>query len=509
MSLRALGHVVRADLLERTRRTSFLVAAALLAMASFFFVPPAGAPYTIIDLGGFRGVYNAAWVGAMLTVLFADFFVLFGFYYVRGSISDDVRSGVGQLITATPTRRAIYLFGKWLSGWLRLSLLALGGTLMGLVMLLGRGEMRAFDLEGLFVPLVVLILPLLALSAACAVLFDVVRPLRGVVGSALFLFLFLAVASGAVISNRDLYGSGVLLSSIAAACADAYGAACAERPAVGLVALDGAPQLFTWPGMVWTPGLIVSQALWLGASLLIVGAALLLFRGFGADQELQGRADREAAAHGDTDGLGAPPVAAKPSPAVRGGNSFGRVLLAEVRLALRGRPWWWYAVAAGLIITSALAPMEVTLTWLLPIAWIWPLAIWSALGARERMYGTDAIVFTTPQPLLRQLPARWLAGVIVTALAGVGAAVALMLAGAGGGLFAWAATAALIPALALALGSWSGGPRLFEVLYLILWYAALNGVPGLAFVAAAVPESLVRLLFVALLLAATAARLRF
>jgi hypothetical protein len=275
-----------------------------------------------------------------------------------------------------------------------------------------------------------------------------------------------------------------------------------------LVALDGAPRLFTWPGMVWTPEVILSQTLWLGASVLIVGAAIGLFRGFSADQAPRRRADRGAEAHGATDGLGAPPAALERAPVERGGNSFGRVLRAEVRLALRGLPWWWYAVAAGLIGAGTLAPLGVTLTWLLPIAWIWPLVIWSALGARERMYATDAIVFTTPQPLWRQLPARWLAGVSITALTGAGAAIALAAAGDFGGLFAWAVTAALIPTLALALGSWSGGPRLFEVSYLILWYAALNGVPGLAFVAAGAQESLARVLVVALLLLATAARLR-
>jgi hypothetical protein len=40
-------------------------------------------------------------------------------------------------------------------------------------------------------------------------------------------------------------------------------------------------------------------------------------------------------------------------------------------------------------------------------------------------------------------------------------------------------TAMLIPALALVLGRWSGSPRLFEIVYLLLWYGALNGVPGL------------------------------
>jgi hypothetical protein len=40
-------------------------------------------------------------------------------------------------------------------------------------------------------------------------------------------------------------------------------------------------------------------------------------------------------------------------------------------------------------------------------------------------------------------------------------------------------TALLISALALALGVWSGSPRLFEIVYLILWYGALNGLPFL------------------------------
>lgn len=61
MITRSLYHTLRADLRERLRRPAFLVVVALTALAGYAFVPLAGAPYTIIDLGGFRGIYPPGW----------------------------------------------------------------------------------------------------------------------------------------------------------------------------------------------------------------------------------------------------------------------------------------------------------------------------------------------------------------------------------------------------------------------------------------------------------------
>ena len=45
------------------------------------------------------------------------------------------------------------------------------------------------------------------------------------------------------------------------------------------------------------------------------------------------------------------------------------------------------------------------------------------------------------------------------------------------GLLAWLSAALFIPSLALALGVWSSGKKLFEVLYISLWYQGpMNGV---------------------------------
>ena len=49
---------------------------------------------------------------------------------------------------------------------------------------------------------------------------------------------------------------------------------------------------------------------------------------------------------------------------------------------------------------------------------------------------------------------------------------------------------AFIPSMALALGVWSGSGKLFEVLYLLLWYCGpMNRIPLLDFSGATQPDS--------------------
>ena len=70
----------------------------------------------------------------------------------------------------------------------------------------------------------------------------------------------------------------------------------------------------------------------------------------------------------------------------------------------------------------------------------------------------------------RQLPAAWLAGVLATALFGIGVAVSFLSHGDLPGLAGWVGAVIFIPSLALALGVFSSGSRVFEVVFVIWWY---------------------------------------
>ena len=65
--------------------------------------------------------------------------------------------------------------------------------------------------------------------------------------------------------------------------------------------------------------------------------------------------------------------------------------------------------------------------------------------------------------------ATWTAGFILTLMAGSGVIVRLLLTSDWNVIFSLIVAAAFIPAAALALGIWSGGSKLFEVVYLLLW----------------------------------------
>lgn len=163
--------------------------------------------------------------------------------------------------------------------------------------------------------------------------------------------------------------------------------------------------------------------------------------------------------------------------------SFFTVLIAELKLLLKGQRWWWYAIAGGLIIACLANPSITTREIILPIAWVWPILIWSAIGNREIHNNVQQLTLSSASPIWRQIPAQWLAGFIVTLLMASGAALRYLIDGDTIGLLALLSGALFIPSLALASGIWSGTSKLFEILYMVIWYRGpLNKVPGLDFI---------------------------
>jgi hypothetical protein len=361
-----------------------------------------------------------------------------------------------------------------------------------------RGEVTRIDLWALWSPFVFVVLPPLAVVASTAIIFETVRFLRGGLGNIAYFFVWVAVvAAGAILPSQgeaghapinDLFGINLPLASMTTAAKTAYpdydGAV-----TVGIAASDSGPmsvQTFEWAGMTWTPAQAAGRLVWAGVALGLALLATLFFNRF--DTTGYRPARTALAAREPAPELLAPP---RPRPNVAAAGlapapirfSALAVLQAELRLLLKGQPWLWYAGAAGLVVAGLVAPPATARGIILPLAWSWPVLIWSGLGSREARHGTGAMVFSAPHPLNRQLPAAWLAGVVVAAAAGSGVWVTLARTGDNAGLLAWVTAALFIPALAL--GVVSGGSKLFEVLYVAWWYSGpLNGVAGLDFMGA-------------------------
>jgi hypothetical protein len=470
-----LYHLARADFLERTRRYSFLVMLGLIVYLGY----AVNAGQIVLRLNTYRGVFNSAWVGSMMTMVVNFFLGWFGFYLIKNATERDDQTGVGQIMATTPLTRPLYTLGKWLSNFAVLGVMVVILVLAAIVMQFIQREDPQLNLWALVAPFLFVALPMMALVSAVAVLFETISWLRGGFGNVVYFFVFMFGTAflGIVVAEKfpmfDPFGLNLFSSSMSTAAQAAFPAYDGGF-ALGIMPQE-ALQVFYWPGVNWTADIILWRLLMLGAAAGIALLAAVFFNRFDPSRErvTRRRGDKvtEAVGEGDfqTTVTVSPlqPVTLSP---VSTRFTFSAVLRAELRLMLQGQRWWWYGVAVILIGVGLFSPAETARSVVLPLCWIWPMLVWSSMGNREARHATYQMVLSAARPLTRQLPATWLAGVIVAALTGSGVLVPLMLAGDASGLFAWLVGALFIPSLALALGVWSGTSKLFEVIYTLLWY---------------------------------------
>ena len=495
--LRSVLELALGDFRERARRYSFLVT--LGAAAYLAYTVHAG--WWLVRIDDFAPEAGAARLGALVAVATAVMLSLVGFYVVKGSVERDRRTGVGPILAATPVGPLRYASAKFLS-----NLAVLGSMLAVLAALaLAMAGMRGPGLDGgrwwrVLAPSLFLAGPTLAAVAGLAVAFDSVPWLRGTGGNVLYFFLWVAMLGASITASPvlDVTGLRLVHDSLREALLSARPAATAEGLTVQLRP-DGLPETtrFAWSGVAWTFENLAWRGYWVVVGAGLTGLSSLTLRLFdpfaetaeadgggpGAAGDRGGRppADTGSAAE-DGEGRGRlrPSLAGlPPAAAASEGRSVLRTAAGELRLLATGHAWWWYAVVAAANLAALFLPADSVSTVLLA-AWLMPLSAWSSLGARERIHGTEQLLFSSPGPRRRQLPAQLAAGVGLALLCAAGPIVRHAAGGDVASLAALGAGAFFVPAMALCLGVWSGGTKLFEALYVILWYLGpASGVPFL------------------------------
>jgi len=494
-----------ADFRERTRRYSFWIFLTLIAYAAYLFLPPPEAGYSCLSMDGNRGVYNTAWVGAQVAMLTVTILALVGFYFVRGGIGRDIRLRVAEVTAATPLTKFEYIAGKALSNAMVLTAMTAVLVVVAAILQFVRGESTQFDLAALVAPFVVVIVPLMIFVGALAAAFDSVARLRGGIGNVLFFVMWavglpsVGIGVNAVPPFFDLFGVRYIWAQMIDACAAAIPNYVPWQGPHGLgfnIHLDGVSGVaatFVWNGPTWSGEFLLGRLVLLALAVGAVGIGAIVFRRFdtGGVSTWGRRVSTESVSEA---GAAAPVVTAPPAvvhltplPAAKLRPRLFALVGAEMRLMLARVSVWWYVVAAGLVVAGLLLPAAVAERFVLPCAWIWPLLLWSQLGCREKLHGVEQIMFSAPDFFRRQLAAQWLSGFLLAAATSVFMPISLAAVGNTPALMQWLVGAAFIPTLAVACGALTGGRKLFEVVYTLLWYIGpLNKAPLLDFSGSAV-----------------------
>ncbi len=497
-----IGRLALGDFRDRIRRPAYAVTLLAAVGLGLLAVPPTDGHWAILALGSYRGEYNSAYVGAATALAGALWLTLGGFYVVRKGLGRDEETGVGQLLAAAPLRNVDLMLAKFLGNLLvlgsMLGVLALTAPALQLV----RGEDRALDPIALLTPFLVLTLPLLAATAALAVVFETVPLLRGGLGNVTWFAFAPALLIAGEAPGAPFGGLGLgpvadsLRDTLAARGVDLGG----DDFSLGLTRMDSPLEAFHWDGADFGTGFVAQRLLLV---LLAVALAALPAAWFTRFDPARARVaerhpDRTAPAPLPAPVPGpvrtaaprvAPPAApGLASPAYRRsrsrfGSHYGRLLLGEARILFADGSRWWWLGAAGLVLAGLSVPPDTGVGAVLPAAWVWPVLLWSRLGSRSAENDLEVLLRAYPAARARLL-AEWAAGVLLTALIGAGVLVRLAAAGDAAGVAAWSAGALFIPSLALALGTLSRTHRLFQALYLPLWYLVVNQIAAADFMGA-------------------------
>jgi hypothetical protein len=493
-----LWHLVKADFLTRVRRTSFLVTLAFAVFLGYQVF----AGNIVMQLDDYRGVYNSAWVGALMGVVTSTFLTLAGFYIVKGSILRDETTRVGQILAGTPMSKSFYTVAKVLGNFAVLAAMVAVMGVAALVMQLLRAEDRTLHLWTLLSPLVLYALPAMAFVAALAVLFETLPVLRGGVGNVVWFFLWTGLmivgvgqsaAHGGTVTQggyfRDFSGMPTLMGQMRTTLlqVDPH---FHNDFSLSVGSMKPHKQ-FLWTGVQWDAAQVAARLLWFVYALAGALLAAVFFHRFDPAREGFARKRNVAPERMAVVEFAAAKNLAQADPwthrltpleSAGAKNRFFALIAAELRLMLQGHRWWWYAIAGALFVACLASPLSASRGGVILAAWIWPLLIWSQMGGREARYATGSLIFSAPHALDRQLPAAWVAGALVTLATGGGLLIRLLIAGDGRGVAGFLVAVCFIPSLALALGILTGGSKFFEALYTVWWYTgAAHHIRGLDF----------------------------
>jgi len=175
----------------RLRRLGSVVTILAVIALAWLMIPDPQSGTALMVIKSTRVLYTSSNLAYGSATLASLLFGLAGFYLVRGRITEDMRSGCGAVIAASPVSNAIFLLGRLLGGVTYLVVLSAAFMAAMLVCHLVRGE-GPLELLIYLQTYLVLLLPILLFVCSCAILFDSFPPLMGKLGDVIFFFIWVA-----------------------------------------------------------------------------------------------------------------------------------------------------------------------------------------------------------------------------------------------------------------------------------------------------------------------------
>lgn len=467
--------VMKADLLERVRRPSFLAMCISAMFLAFFSVPDVEAPLVSICMepGIFSQGSNPSWIPIAIALCGGVLFPMIGLSFVKNNISMDRDSGLLYGLQAMNMKRGNYVIGKFLSN---LSVL----TIMWLFVMLGAALMLPFRFPDQPLPFYDFISPFTGIypgvvfASAFAVLLESVPFISSKAGNAVGLtalfVMFLVNYSASGYDNPLLrafdYGNyRWVMDSINNAVVPIIGRGVQETGILvpgGMFADSKGGQELVFHGLLWSWQYFMDKIILIAISMALILSAFILLETTEKKKKAFSRSPREKGRKGGK--------------AIHCTNQS----MMECRLLLKSLPKSGLIVNAGLWIYSLFAPLQYVQGYLWIIMLICSVALFSQMGCREHENGLTECFMTIRFSLVRQMAYSYLWGTVILFMLSVPVAIRCFMEQKFLCSCCYIVFSIFIPALACFLGEYSKSRRAFETVYLLICFLLLN-MPSILF----------------------------
>ena len=461
--------IMKADLLERVRRSSFLIMCIFAMFLAFFSVPDVEAPLVSICMepGIFSQGSNPSWIPIVIALCGGVLFPMIGLSFVKNNISMDRESGLLYGLQSMNMKKGNYIIGKFLSN---LSML----TVMWLFVMLGAALMLPFRFPDQPLPFYDFISPFIGIypgivfAAAFAVLLESVPFISSKAGNAVGLtalfVMFLVNYSASGYSNPLLsafdYGNyRWVMDSINNAVIPIIGREVRETGILvpgGMFAGSKGGQELVFHGLLWNWQYLIDKIILTAISMALILSAVILLETAEKNKKASSRSLREKGRKGGK--------------SIYCTNQF----MMERRLLLKSLPKSCLVINVGLWIYSIVAPLQYVQGYLWIIMLICSVALFSQMGCREHENGLTECFVTIKSSLVRQMIYSYLWAAVILFMISMPAIIRCF----GEQKFlcscSYIAFSFFIPALACFLGEYSKSRRAFETVYLLICFLLLN-----------------------------------
>ncbi|GAA3961562.1 hypothetical protein [Mucilaginibacter dorajii] len=495
--MRYINSIIKADYLQRIRSYAFLITLAITFYAAYSFVPPPTASYTTLNVVGYKGVYNSAWVGYVSGMMTAIMLSMYGFFLVNGGIKKDIDTEVGLIIATTPISNFGYLLSKMLSNFLVLLTIAGCTFVVSIIMFFVRTTGSPFIIGNFLTPYLLFVVPAIFVISSLAVIAEVFLGRRSILQYIAFFFFF-----GALMANInqqknetvavfiDPFGVRTMTSSIKNHINTKYHE---HIEGINLGFTFNSKRgfkTFEWNGINITGEFLLSRLLWVIIALGLVYLSSFFFHRFDFKQPVSKKKKPGLnEQHTDTTALAPAGINRTLMPPLV--TDYGIIPFIKTELLLltrKGSKWLWL-ISIGAAISMLFAPLNISHLYILPVLWFLQVTRWSELTTREETNRLHYFTYASYKPLQRMLPAQLLAGVVIAIVLALPLIVRYVIAADGYAIFNIINGAIFIVLLAGCLGIVSGGKKIFEIFFFLLTYALTQNIPVVDYLGAVKHDS--------------------